>query len=170
MAIIFRRIGGRIVPIKIGFQAIADVPGKLKSFDATRLMVATAEGKYAGSAHFRVPKTHSVTLEDVRVAREYQRKGISKAMFREAMQTFGKEGKKFIRSNEIQHPAQVKIRSLLGKKTVYGVHGVGLYGEESRKITRAAALDYAKRIQKGDVQGFSQITATTMIPKKYRGK
>ena len=175
MGIIFRKIAGRLVTITIKLEK-GHTPGQ---FNLEKKIVAIAnKGKgvkageaRAGVAHFRVPKsgTH-VNLEDIRVPEKFREQGIAKEIWKHASKLFGRSGKKFIRGYDIQHPAQIKIRNMNAQKTVFGVHGVGKYGEQSMKISKAQAQELTRHIQRGTRKGFSNVTATSMISKKFRGK
>ena len=87
--------------------------------------------------------------------------------------------KKFLRSDEIMSPAQVKIRTKYGRykagskrknRTKFFADQFGPYGEKTRRVTSKEAIEIIKE-NKGPYGTGRRVTATTMIkklPKKYR--
>jgi len=168
---IFRKIGGRIVPIKI--NNIADKIANASSrTDKYRKITATAKGQLLGVLNLQIPKRgKSAIIKSVNVEKQFRRKGISKNLFARATQFLERAKYKFLRSDEIQHSAQIKIRKKYGRykagpvkknRTKFFADQFGAFGEETRRIDSLSATDILKYNRSG-----RQITATTML-KKYK--
>ena len=169
MGFIFRRIGGRLVPIKIG-SSKADA----ELLKLTRRVTATAridgENKRVGTMFLSVPKFGTrATVQNVDVIGEAQKQGIATELFDHAKKLLGRAGKKVMRG-EILHEAQVKIRDKAGKSAFIGL-GLGKYQETAAKLTADQAADALKNMRniKGrkSINQPSTIIASTIIPKKF---
>ena len=168
---IFRKIGGRVIPIKISNLAdeVATASSKTNKY---RKIIAKAGEEQVAKLNLEIPKKGKfATILDVNVEKKFQKKGISKNLFARAETFLSRIGKKFLRSNEIQHVAQIKIRRGLGRykaggkmksRTKLFVDQLGTFGEQTGKITRQEAIDLLKR---GNPKG-QQITATTLLRKR----
>lgn len=175
--VIFRKIGGRIIPIKI--SNVADKIAQASDMGGSRFrkIIASSEKHgFMGQLTLRVPpKGNSAELVDVRVREEFRRRGISKNLFARATDFLKRAGYKFLRSNDIQHPAQIKIRKAFGKSYSAGgkrkagsrffADQFGYYGEETRRVMSKDAIEILKNNSRG-----RQISATTMIKRVKRGK
>jgi predicted GNAT family acetyltransferase len=134
---IFRRIGGRIIPIRIGSEALGTNAG------ATRRLFSA---KPEGSTHpvslaivdFPKGKKHA-KISAMNVTQKYRKKGIASDMFEQITDFSRRAGKKFVRSSNIEHPAQVKIRSKMRSRFVIDEGGY------SKRL--AGAKEAAKVIQ-----------------------
>lgn len=166
---IFRKIGGRVIRIAIkGEKAGGDAFSTIR-----RITAVTSEGKRAGTMYLDVPKKGiSAFVQNVDVGREYRRHGISKQMFNYSQKLLGRARKKFIRSNELLHEAQLSIRRSQGAKTKVIAHGVGQYGEQSKIVKPLQARRQIKALRTGiwTPTSPSHHSATTMINKKFRLK
>src|SRR3990172_11191025 len=172
--VIFRKIGGRIVPIRI--RNIADKVAQASSYVGVRhrKIIAEAPGKnIIGSLHLTVPlKGKAATIASVEVRKEFRKRGISKNMFERASQFLGRAKYKFIRSDDIQHVAQVNIRIKSGGKYKAGekmksssrffADQFGAHGESTKRIQSVEARYLTKNNPEGRI-----VTATTMINKKF---
>ena len=171
--IIFRKINGRIVPIRI--KNVADKIAQASDAGGSRfrkIIESSEKHGFMGQLTLRVPpRGKSAEVVDVRVVEQFRRRGISKNLFARATQFLQKAGYKFLQSTDIQHPAQVKIRKQFGKAYYAGgkrkagsrffADQFGPYGEQTRRITSKDAIDILKNNSLG-----RQIKATTMIKKK----
>lgn len=171
--IIFRKIAGKIVPIKIGSQAAITGNTATAARKITAHAIQGKEKVMVGNMNLTIPKKGaSATVDSVNVEKKFQKHGLSRAMFKHAQEFLGRIGKKFMRSYELQHVAQVKIRTAAGKGprgkagTKFIGSGYGPYGEMSKKIRSGEA----KRLIKNPGINGQSVSATTMIPKKYRKK
>ena len=119
---LFRKIGGRIVPIRI--NNIADKISDANNMGGLRhrkIQAIGDKGTYMGQLTLTIPKKgKTATIMDVRVPKQYQKKGISKNLFARATQFLERAKYKFLKSDEIMHPAQVKIRNKYGIRRVGG--------------------------------------------------
>jgi rhodanese-related sulfurtransferase len=126
-----------------------------------------------GQLTLKIPKKgKTADLIDVRVPKEYRRKGISKNLFARATQFLEKAGFKFLRSDDLQHPAQAKIRSAYGRykagsktknRTKFTADQFGRWGEESKLVKKDSVI----AILKDNATG-RQIKATTMLKKRKK--
>lgn len=160
---IFRRIGGRIVPIKISGEKAGDTGHKL-----IRRIKADAridgDTKRVGTMFLNVPKKGPrATIENVDVAAHARKEGIASELFEYAQRLLGRAGKKVVRG-ELLHEAQVKIRARSGKSAFIG-HGFPPHGEGSRKLNAKEAVLAVRGLKKSNVP--SHVTASTVIPKKW---
>ena len=113
----------------------------------------------------------SATLVHVKTEPHFRQKGVAGSLFNHALEELGAEGKKFIRTDSIIHPATAKI--LGNKQTKFIGQGMGIHGSESKKITTRHAEEASKKIFKGtsrSIKDPANIISTTMIPKKFRSK
>ncbi len=167
--VLFRKIGGRIVPIKI--SNVADKAANASSYgDKFRHITAKLpDGEQIAKLNLRLEKKGKATLVSVGVEEKFRKRGIAKNLFARATQFLERAGFKFLRSEEIQHGAQVKIRSSYGRykagaksknRTKFIADQFGPYGEGKMRINRDLALEILKRNYMG-----RQITATTMLKK-----
>ena len=178
--ILFRKIGGRIVPIRI--KNVSDpIAGASSYANRFRKITANVKGQQVAALTLSLPKKgKTATLVDVRVEKEFRRKGISKNLFARAKQFLERANFKFIRSNELLSPAQVKIRNKIGgtykagakrkSRTKYFADQFGPYGEQTKRVSRQDAIEIIKQNKTPASKG-RQVTATTMLnklPKKYR--
>ncbi len=118
----------------------------------------------------RVPEkgTHA-TLTHVKVESKFRKKGIASGMFNHALEELGSQGKKFVRSDALIHPAQVSIRAR--KQTKFIGSGIGIHGDQTKKLGKLKAYESVSKINKGFNIGANDpvnVKATTMIPKKFR--
>lgn len=173
---VFRKIGGKIRRIQV--RNIDMTAQGLSVYAPKQREIQARVGKeVVGRMTITLPKEgKSATLKHVEVAKEYRRKGIAKNLFARAKQFLERANYRFLRSEEIINPAQIKIRSKMGgwykagkrskKRTRFFADQFGPYGEHKRRVSRNEAIDILKNNEKG-----RQITATTMLkrmPKKYR--
>ena len=178
MGVLFRKIGGRIVPIKVSNvkDAIADASSYgIKHRKLVAEALHPAGKQYLGQMSLQIPvKGKTAVVQDVRVVEHARKKGISKKLFTEAQQFLGRAGYKFMRSGDIQHPAQVKIRRSVNRYKAGGklrtssrffADQFGRYQEETRRVSSIDAINILKNNPSG-----RQVSGTTMIPKKFRGK
>jgi len=157
---IFRKIGGRIVPIRIGSVRLdTDLMG-----GKARDVFAKVGDTVLGHARIVVPDEGKfATLDYVRVNHEFRGKGIGRSLFKHAQELLGRAGKSFLRADKIQHQAQVKIRASAGKSVFIG-YGRG----QAKKLSPLEAINEVKKLRKG--LDYRDVQATTMIPKKWRRK
>jgi hypothetical protein len=173
--IIFRKINGRIIPIRISNIADPIATASSQTAKFRKIIAESPKKERLGTMFLEIPnkgKTAHVSM--VEVAKPYRRKGISKNLFARAAQSLERYGFKFLRTGDLQHPAQVKIRRKLGgtykaggkrkSRTRFFADQFGRYGEESRRVTSQEAKDILKNNTSG-----RQVKATTML-KKYMGR
>ena len=140
----------------------------------------TDEGKvFLGKMELRVPKKgKSATVENVRVEKEFRRKGIAKNLYERAAQFLERANKKFLRSSELMSTAPVKIRQKEGQfrvggkaraRTRYFADQFGPYGEQTRRIQSKAAIEIIKQ-NKTPASTGRMVTATTMLKKRRKGR
>ena len=177
--VLFRKIGGRIIPIRISNVAdkisdanhVGNYTGK--SNVAHRKIQAILPDKTAiATMNLKIPKKgKTAEVQNVEVAKAFRRKGISKNLFARATQFLERSGYKFLRSEDLQSPAQVKIRSAFGRykagakgknRTKFFADQFGPYGENTKRISK----DDAIAILRGTNEKGRQIKATTMLKKK----
>lgn len=156
MSTLFRKIGGRIVPIRISSDKIPH------SNPSTRLrnVSARVNGQQVGSLKLDHASKKFGHIDHVSVKPDYRKMGVGAALFEHAAKLLGKTGRTAIRSSYIEHEAQVKIRSKY--RTTF--MGKSLEGKKA-KLSPQNAKD-AVQYLKGQVN----VSATTIIPKKFRGK
>jgi ribosomal protein S18 acetylase RimI-like enzyme len=110
---VFRKIGGRIVPIKIGSKVTRNSMG----YDMNRRIVAKIDGKAVGDLEFGKPYRLNKTLRvlNVHVDQAFRGNGIATALYDHLMR-LAKRSKKFnqIESTDIIHSAAVKARNKQG--------------------------------------------------------
>jgi hypothetical protein len=166
VAVIFRKIGGRIVPITI--KGVKDATHDPRMTTLARKIVAKVNGEQIGQMNLLIPKKAATSdVVNVAVEKKFRGHGISRALFKYSQKFLGRIGKKFMRSTELQHVAQVKIRQKAGK-TVFVGTGFGPYGEHSVKKKGIRGVALAKDIIKNPGINGRTVSATTMIPKKFR--
>ncbi len=171
--VIWRRIGGRVVPIRI--SNTADKSAQASSYAGTkfRQIVAKVDGQQVGKLTLSIPKKGvSASVEHVVVEPKFREKGISKNLFARATQMLERIGKKFLRSEDIQAAAQIKIRRKYGRFKAGGktknrsriiADGFPPYGEGTRRITKDHALEIMKNNDKGQL-----VKMTTMLKKRQK--
>jgi len=174
--VLFRKIGGRIVPIRI--SNVADKIADASSIgNKTRKIIATGhKGGFMGQLTLQIPKKgNKAYIQDVRVPKEFRRKGISKSLFARATKFLQRANFRFLRSSDLQHPAQVNIRRRAGvfkagpkrkARSRFFADQFGQFGEDTRRVTSQEAKEILKNNPTGRL-----ITSTTMLkqlPKKYR--
>lgn len=177
--IIWRKIGGRIIPIKISNFADKSADSVIGLNKHRKIVATLPTGKQIGKMTIAVPKKGiSAEVISVNVEKEFQKKGISKNLFHRAASFLERVGKKFLNSGNIQHHAQLKIRHNFGvghsirvkgmrdgklvtkykSRTRYIADQFGVYGDESRIVKKDTAIDFLKNDSTG-----RQIKASTMI-------
>lgn len=159
---IFRRIGGRIVPIKISSE---------KASKNTELLVrrVKAEARIDGETH-RVGTAFVSTrktgiranLENVSVRGDAKKQGIGSELYEYAQRLMGRAGKKIIRSDSIEHVAQAKIQARAGKTAFIGG---GYPGATNRKLNAKEAQLAVKNLKTSLYPAY--VTGSTVIPKKW---
>lgn len=168
--ILFRKIGGRIIPIRI--KNVGDIAANASQIGIkSRKIVAQVGDKIVGTLNLEIPKKGvSATIQSVNVHPNFRNFGIAKNLFDRAAKFASRIGKKFIRGEEIQHIAQIKIRGKFGwykaggipkRRTRFIADQFGPYGEHTRRIPSRVAKD----ILKGMNEQGRQIKATTMLRK-----
>ena len=180
--IIWRKIGGRVIPIKISnisdkMSNASSINGKIKY----RSIVAKLQnGEQVGKLNLSIPKKGvSASLLSVNVEKKFQKKGISKNLFHRATEFLSRAGKKFLNSNDIQHAAQIKIRSNYGlgnsikaggkykKRSRFIRDQVGAFGEKSKQIRASEAIDILKNNRSGiNIQGTTMLKNLKKLRKK----
>lgn len=184
MGIIFRKIGGRVIPIKI--SNVKDAVSQASSYGGVkyRNIIAKSKGEQIGKMSIQIDKNlKKATVLAVNVEKKFQKKGISKEMFKKATSFLERLGTRFLRSDDIQHIAQVKIRSKYGRygktfknskgtplrknRTKYVADQFGRYGEETRKISKQQAIDFIKQNKTENSTG-RLVRATTMLKKRKK--
>jgi predicted GNAT family acetyltransferase len=160
---IFRKLGGRIVPIKISSEKAGETATRLirRVKAEARMDGATAR---VGTMFLNVPKTGPrATIENVDVVNMARKQGIASEMMDYAAKLLGRAGKKVLRG-ELLHEAQVKIRARLGRTAFIG-HGFPPHGESSRLLNQKEASLAVRTLKQSKIP--SHITASTIIPKKW---
>lgn len=171
---LFRKVRGRVIPIKI--SNVSDKIAEASDYSGSKfrkIIAKTDKGEHVGQLTLRIPKKgKSADLIDVRVNKEFRRKGISKNLFARASEFLDRSGFKFLRSDDIQAAAQVKIRANQGRyragrkfrnKSRFVADQFGPWGEQSRRVSPKEAIDILKNNRTG-----RQVKGTTMIGGKYR--
>lgn len=179
---IFRKIGGRIIPIRI--TNVKDAVAQASSFGTKyrNVVAKLPDGQQVAKMALEIPKKgkHANVLS-VNVEKKFQKKGISKALFQRATEFLERAGLKSLRSNDIQHVAQVKIRSQYGSYLRYLKNGIPKiknrtkyfadqfppFGESTRRITKQQAIDFIKQNKTPRSTG-RQISATTFLKKRKK--
>lgn len=104
-------------------------------------------------------------LNDIRIRDEFKGLGVAKRMFKIAMKKHADFGSKFLRSSDIVHPAQVKIR---GKyKTDFLADHQGIDADEVHKVSKNEAFLILSRNELGRSVGrnyLGRIRGVTQIP------
>lgn len=179
---IFRKIRGRI--IRINIKNSADTVAQASSYAGDKFRKITAEvaehsddfgrPNVIGSLNLRVPKKGvSAELLNVEVAKDFRKKGISKNLFQRAVDFLGRTNMKFLRSEDIQHVAQIKIRrqhgayragTKLKNRAKFTADQFGPYGEETRRVNFRDAIDIIKQNNSPYSKG-RQIKGTLMFKK-----
>lgn len=160
---IFRKIGGRIVPIKISSEKAGVDAGHRLVRRVKAVARIDGDNLRVGTMFMNVPKKGPrATIENVDVLGKARKRGISGEMFDYAAKLLGRAGKKVIRG-ELLHPAQVKIRDKM--KTALIGHGYPPHGEGVRKLNSKEAVLALKNIKNWKFP--SHVTASTIIPKKW---
>lgn len=127
-----------------------------------------------GSLNLSVPlKSKSATLMSVDVPKEFRGKGISSSLFKRTIDFLSRAKFRFLRADEILHPAQVKIRLHQGRykagkvskfRSRFFADQYGPWAEQTRRVSAREAIRITKENPRGQL-----LTATTMI-KKYMGR
>jgi GNAT superfamily N-acetyltransferase len=107
---IFRRIGGRIIPIRIGSTKVGQAMGYAKQREIT----AKVGGKTIGSLSAGVPiRGIKKTLKamDLDVDREFQKKGIGTALFQHLTELAKRAGYTRIKGTQLVSENAAKIRN-----------------------------------------------------------
>lgn len=176
--VVFRKIRGRIVPVVI--KNINDGAAAASSYAGNKfrkIVAETPDKQRLGTLNLLVPKKgkHAEVLS-VNVEKEFRRRGISKQLFERASQFAARAGKKFLRSEDIQAVAQVKIRSSQGwfkagnklkSRSRFTADQFGPYGEKTKRIGPKTAIDFIKQNNSPASTG-RQIKGTTMIRRKKK--
>lgn len=153
--VIFRRIKGRIVPVKITSES--GEPGE-------RIFSAMLKRKRVGGLRLKVPKEKKSALVDfVAVDSKLRGKGIASALLEKAAKFSDRAGKKFLRSGGLIHPGAVKNRKNLPGKTKFVRRTLGA---SAQKIVTP---EEAKRIAKtGGSEKLSEFVMSTTRIKGFR--
>jgi hypothetical protein len=177
--VLFRKIGGRIIPIRISNIADKIADSSRVGLLRTRNIIATGPKKeFMGQLTLLTSsRGKAAYVQDVRVPKEFRRKSISKNLFARATQFLERTGAKFLRSDDLQHPAQIKIRNRYGfykvrtsegkiklkNRTRFFADQFGPFKENTRRVSWRDAIEILKRNLDG-----RQITATTMLRKRKK--
>lgn len=147
--IIFRRIGGRIVPVKISSVKSNAAMGWHKM----RNMIAKVEGKVVGSLSFgpKMYKPKTFKIGEVSVDKAFQKKGIAGQLYKRLHEFAKKAGATKIESTQIISPAALKLRNKfdssfysLGK----GNRKRKISYEQAQKILRTKSVSNLRAITK----------------------
>lgn len=124
---------------------------------------AWMKGKFIGKMESGfIPGRYSHgNVMDTKVLDGYKKLGISKAMMKQTLKEADNLGVKFLRSNELRHPAQIKIRSKYTSKFI-GQY-MGKYSDETKVLSPKKALSVLNSSLKGSYSG--TVAAVTKIPK-----
>lgn len=161
---IFRKIGGRIVPIKIRGEKN---PASTSSGYISRSIRAKTEDQFVGKLNVGIPKKGKyIDVESIAVEKKFRRRGIAHQMMKYLEKIAGKSGKRFLRSDDLQSTSMVNIRKKLGK-TRFFADQFGPYGEETRRISASQAKKFIRQNKTPESTG-RLITATTMLKKKRK--
>ena len=171
--VIFRKIGGRIVPIK--FHNVADKAASTQFVKKRNIIATSKEFGHMGKLSLSIPKKGaSADIDSVLVPSEFRKKGISKNLFKRATDFLERTKVKFLRSTDMQHHAQAKIRSGYGRykagkkgksRTKFFADQFGAWGEETRRVPFRDAIGIIKENNSPRSTG-RLVTATTMLRKK----
>ena len=155
------------MPIKISSVAENLYTGGTLGRRVLAHVINGAEKTQIGRVHLTIPKAGKhATIVMTAVEEKFRGHGISRELFKHAQELLGRAGKLFIRGDEIQHVAQVKIRRSAGKSVFIGT-GFGPFGENNKKLkTGREAIE----IIKNPGRYGQTVHGTTMIPKKFRGR
>lgn len=148
MGFIFRRIGGRIVPIKIVSELVKDNGLGSKEL-VTR---AISKGKEVGKAGALLGNKARAKLTYTGVSDSHRGAGVAHAMFSEIVTKLKKLGYKFLHG-EIHHPAQVAVRSKYASR-FYDPYG-GVFGDRFKFVKQVKAADRIK--EKGYVMAVTKL-------------
>jgi predicted GNAT family acetyltransferase len=151
--IIFKRIRGRIVPIKIESRVASEIGDSSKKILTVR---ASGKRRLFGSMRTDVsPYKRAARVQDTLVNDKVRGAGLSTELFRETLEKL--KGMKFKSlAGEVQHPAQVKIRAKF-KSRFYDQYS-GPHGDRFKLMGAKEAESTVKK------KGY--IMAVTRIPKK----
>lgn len=177
--VIFRKIKGKVIPIRV--NNVADTVTNSSEFNKKihhRILNAKLpDGQQVAKMHLQMNrKTKKATILDVRVEKDFQKRGISKNLFKRTTDFLEKAGFKFLRGDDIQSAAQVKIRKGYGRykagsksknRSKFFGDQFGKFQEETRRISSQDAIDYIKQNHTPRGTG-RQISATTMIKKRKK--
>lgn len=106
------------------------------------------------------PGYTDVGVGGVKVKPGFKKAGVSSALFKDALQKAQNLGASFIRTSELQHPAQVHIRSKY--RTKFIGEGMGKFGEQSKILNKKEAISIIKQNASGNYSG--TVKGSTMIP------
>jgi predicted GNAT family acetyltransferase len=165
--VIFRKFGGRVVPIKI--KNVKD-PGSGLSYPGQRerkIIAETDKGEWVGTLSASFPKKGKhVDVNDIRVNKEFRRRGIANKMMQRLADFAQRANKDFLRSSDLQSPSMVGIRKKLGKSRFFADQ-FGPYGEETRRITANKARQIIRENKSPNSKG-RLVTGTTMLKKRRK--
>lgn len=166
---IFRKIRGKVRAIRIKNERDPASGLSFSGVKERKITATTKSGRRIGQLSLQVPKKGKhATVLDVRVDKEFRRKGISRALFKKAAQFSNRVGKDFLRSDNLKSAAQVKIRRGFGKSVFIGDQ-FGRFGEQTRKISSNTAIRIIKENHGPNSKG-RLVTGTTRIKKPKRKK
>lgn len=118
--------------------------------------------KWIGTMDTLISKNHSTAnVVDTRVYKPFRGQGVSKRMFKMTLQKLDEMGKTFLRSGEVLHPAQVKIRD--GYKSKFLGFYIGKYQDEAKLLNSSGAIKLVEKSREGIYSG--SVMASTMVPK-----
>lgn len=167
---IFRKIGGRIVPIKLSSKQIETGA----HFYKERLIQAAhaKTGELLGKAYVQHgTKKSTARITDITIREKFRGKGIGKALFKHIENLYSRAGFKFLRTQSaITNPIQAAIRASSNSRFL--LRGVGQFGEQSKMIGGSEAVKYLKLKELGKLPSklnHSHLEVTTKLLKKLRG-
>lgn len=172
--VIFRRIGGRLIPIRISNVADAVATASSQTAKFRKIVAELPDKTRVGVMHLEIPKKgRAASVVAVNVEKTFRRKGVSKNLFARAQQFLSRAGRKFLRSEDLQHPAQVKIRKALGQGYKAGgkrkagsrffADQFGPYQEQTKRVTSEEARAILSKNRSG-----RQVKVTTKIYKRKK--
>lgn len=171
--LMFRKIGGRIIPIRISNIADDVATASVKTDKYRQIVAKLPSGEKIAKMNLQIPrKGKTATILSVNVEPKFTKKGIAKNLFARATAFLERAGYKFVRSDDLQHPAQAKIRSAYGRykagskgknRTKFVADQFGQWGEGKKLVKKDSVL----AILKDNFLG-RQITATTMLKKRVK--
>ena len=176
--IMYRRIGGRVVPIRIHNVADQISEASMPYAKFRKIVAKTDKGEVLGTMSLTIPKKGKhAQIAGVEVRKEMRKRGISKNLMARAKQFLERANVGFLRSRDVQHVAQAKLRRGMGRykagekyksRTKFFTDQAGPFGEKSRRVSRQEAIDIIKENQTPRSTG-KQVWTTTML-KKLKGR